>query len=646
MNANEIVASGVSATPNDLRSRSAPGRSNRRRRRIAAGRALALLTGAGMALVATPTIAVAQVAPPQTGAEWVRPAGTLQGTRFSGLEQINTTNVGRLKEEFDFDTDVVAGHEGAPLVVNNTMYVVSPFPNFLFALDLKDKGKLKWKFNPRADPFAEGKACCDIVNRGAVFATHPSRPNGLIIYNVLDTTVVAVDAKTGKEVWRNKLGNVRIGETMTMAPLVIGDRVFVGNSGGEMGVRGFIASLRVSDGQDVRKAFSTGPDADVRIGPDFRAFYPKDQGENLGVRTWPGDLWQLGGSTVWAWLTYDPDLNLLFHGTANPGVWNHEVRPGDNKWSATVFARRPDTLDAVWAYQITPHDAHDYDGVNENIVVDLPVNGVMRKLIVRFDRNGFAYTQDRTTGEVLLAPKFNADVNWASAIDLTTGAPVVNEAKTPKTGVVVPDICPAAAGGKDQQPAAFSPKTGLFYVPANNMCMDFEALHVNYIEGTPFIGASPTFKAGTNGQRGEFFAWNAATGQKAWSNFERFPVWSGVLATAGDVVFYGTFDRFFRAVDARNGYLLFEKEMPSGVIGHPMTFLGPDGKQRVAVYSGAGGWAGAIVPHEFAPDDPFAAAGFVGAMFDLPQFTPPGGTLHVFKIDGSSGSGSSGQPRK
>ena len=468
-----------------------------------------------------------------------------------------------------------------------------------------------------------------------------------MIYTVLDTTVVAVDAKTGQEVWRNKLGNVRIGETMTMAPLVVGDRVFVGNSGGEMGVRGFIASLRVSDGQGLVKAFNTGPDADVKIGPSFQARYPKDRGKDLGVTTWPGDLWQLGGATVWAWLTYDPDLKLLFHGTANPGVWNHEVRPGDNKWSATVFARRPDTLEAVWAYQITPHDAHDYDGVNENIVVDLPVNGVARKLIVRFDRNGFAYTQDRTTGEVLLAPKFNEDVNWASAINLTTGEPVVNEAKTPKTGVVVPDICPAAAGGKDQQPAAFSPKTGLFYVPANNMCMDFEALHVNYIEGTPFIGASPLFKAGTNGQRGEFFAYNAATGRKVWSNFERFPVWSGVLATAGDVVFYGTFDRFFRAVDARTGALLFEKEMPSGVIGHPMTFLGPDGRQRVAIYSGAGGWAGAIVPHKLAVDDPYAAAGFVGAMFDLPQFTPPGGTVHVFALDGgSSESGSPGQPRK
>jgi lanthanide-dependent methanol dehydrogenase len=562
------------------------------------------------------------------GAEWTTPAGTVEGTRFSSLAQIDTANVGKLVEEFSFRTGVIAGHEGAPLVVGSTMYVVSPFPNKLFALDLKNRGKLLWTFDPRADPFAQDKACCDIVNRGAVHA------NGKIIYNVLDNTTVAVDAKTGREVWRTKLGDPATGQTMTMAPLVVGSKVLVGNSGGELGIRGFIAALDVTSGRELWRAFSTGPDIDVKIGAGFNPFYAKDRGTNLGATTWPSeDMWRKGGSTVWGFISYDPQLNLIYHGTANPGVWNPDLRPGDNKWSATVFARDPDTGLAAWAYQITPHDAWDFDGVNENIVVNLPFGGTTRQLLVRFDRNGFAYTMDRATGEVLVAKKF-VFVNWAESINLSTGAPVENPAKRPHEGVNVRDICPAAVGGKDQQPAAFSPRTNLFYVPTNNLCMDYEALKVNFIEGTPFVGASVRMKAGPDGlgHRGEFMAWDAVTGRKVWGIPERFPVWSGVLATAGDVVFYGTLDRRFKAVDARTGQVLLDRQLESGIVGHPMTFLGPDGKQRVAVYSGPGGVAGAIVPARLSPDDPFAGLGIVGAMFDLPRFTPPGGAVHVFKL--------------
>ena len=558
--------------------------------------------------------------------EWRMPAGDVQGTRFSQLAEINTSNVSRLVQEFQFRTGVEAGHEGAPLVVGTTMYVVSPFPNKLFALDLARQGSLRWVFDPRADRHAQDKACCDIVNRGAVFA------NGKVIYNVLDNTTVAVDASTGRAVWRTKLGDPATGQTMTMAPLVVGNKVFVGNSGGEMGVRGFIAALDVNTGREVWRAWSTGPDADVRIGPRFHPFYAKDQGTNLGATTWPGTLWQRGGSTVWGWITYDPALNLLFHGTANPGVWNPDMRPGDNKWSASVFARDPNTGEAIWVYQITPHDAWDYDGVNENIVVDLPVNGVAKQLLVRFDRNGFLYTADRATGQILVARKFVDSTNWAEAINLATGLPQENAAKRTREGVVVTDICPAAPGGKDQQPAAFSPRTNLFYVPTNNLCMDYEGLKALYFQGSPFVGASVTMRAGPGGNRGELMAWDAVAGVKRWGIKEFFPVWSGVLATAGDIVFYGTLDRSFKAVDARTGAVLFQTKLESGIVGHPMTFTGADGKQRVAVYSGPGGWAGAIVPGNLAPDDPYAALGAVGALSDLPAFTRPGGAVHVFKI--------------
>ncbi|MFL5392248.1 MAG: PQQ-binding-like beta-propeller repeat protein, partial [Myxococcales bacterium] len=339
------------------------------------------------------------------GAEWRTPAGTVQGTRFSALSQINTANVRQLEEDFKFEPDdkIPAGHEGQPLMVNGILYVVTPFPNFLYAIDATNGDEI-FRFDPHADPFAEDKACCDIVNRGAAF--HPADPSvpgsvDKVIYNVLDTTTVAVNARTGRELWRHKNGDVRIGESMTMAPLVIRNRVFVGNSGAELGVRGFIAALDANDGHEVWRAWSTGPDTDVKIVPGVtRPPYPKDEGVTLGVVTWPppGDF-LLGGGTVWAWVTYDPDLNLLFHGTANPGVWNPDMRPGDNKWSTTMFARDPETGIARYMYQMTPHDGWDYDGVNELISFDYQENGKTVQAAATADRNGFFYVLNRKDGK-------------------------------------------------------------------------------------------------------------------------------------------------------------------------------------------------------------------------------------------------------
>jgi lanthanide-dependent methanol dehydrogenase len=584
--------------------------------------AATLLTFSAIALPITDNVAHAQSG---AGAEWTTPAGTVQGTRFSTLSEINAANVGTLTEEFSFVTGVKAGHEGAPLVIGTTMYIVGPFPNRLFALDLANGGRLKWTFNPNANPFARDKACCDIVNRGAVFV------NGKIIYNVLDNTTVAVNAATGRLVWRHSNGNPATGQSMTMAPLVVGDKVFVGNSGGEFGVRGFIAALNVETGAEVWRAWSTGPDADVRIGPRFAPFYAKDRGADLGTATWPGTLWRQGGGTVWGYISYDPALNLLYHGTSNPGVWNADMRPGDNKWSTSVFARDPNTGEAVWAYQVTPHDSWDFDGINESILVDLPVGGAIRKLLVRFDRNGFAYTMDRATGQVLVANAF-APVNWATGIDLATGLPIENPDKRTHEGVNVLDICPAAPGGKDHQPAAFSPVTNLFYVPTNNLCMDYEGLKALYFQGAPFVGAMVEMHAGPGGNRGEFMAWDAVAGKKVWGIKERFPVWSGVLATAGNVVFYGTLDRQFKAVDARTGAVLFQTQLESGIIGSPIAFVGADGKERIAIYSGPGGWAGGLVPGKLSLDDPTAALGAVGALADLAQATPAGGSVHVFRL--------------
>src|SRR5205823_964600 len=231
-----------------------------------------------------------------------------------------------------------------------------------------------------------------------------------------------------------------------------------------------------------------------------KPFYPQDRAANLGVSSWPGESWKIGGGAVWGWLSYDPELNLVYHGTSNPGPWNVAKRPGDNKWTASILARDADTGELVWAFQVTPHDLWDYDAVNGHILVGMPVKGQPRKALVHFDRNGFAYTLDRTTGEVLLAQPF-VPMNWAKYINLQTGRPQIDTSKATKQGKLVKNICPSLEGGKNQQPAAFSPQTGLFYVPTNNLCMDFESRPVSYIAGTPYIGGNPITYTGPDGKQ-------------------------------------------------------------------------------------------------------------------------------------------------
>ncbi|HEX8830722.1 MAG TPA: methanol/ethanol family PQQ-dependent dehydrogenase [Longimicrobium sp.] len=576
------------------------------------------------ALAARRALGLAPAAYVEDG-QWTIPAKDYQSTRFSGLAQITAANVASLRPAWTFSTGIRRGHEAAPLVVGSTMYIVTPFPNQLFALDLERGGELKWTYAPPLQRSAAGVACCDVVYRGAAYA------DGRVFFNTLDNQTVAVDARTGKEAWRTRLGDINRGETMTMAPLVVKGKVLVGNSGGEMGVRGWLTALEAESGKVAWRAYSTGPDKDVLIGPNFRPFYAQDRGKDLGMTTWPSTTWTVGGGTVWGWISYDPELDLIYYGTGNPGPWNPEQRPGDNKWTAGIFARDPDTGEARWFYQWSPHDVHDYDGVNENVLLDLPINGQVRKVIVRAERNGYMYVLDRATGQVLSADPF-VHITSSKGVDLKTGMYQPNPETTPRLGTVVRDICPSAPGAKDWQPTAFSPRTGLLYIPHNNLCMDYEALEANYIAGTPYVGANVTMYAGPGGHRGEFTAWDPVRRRAAWKIQERFPVWSGALATAGDVVFYGTMDRWFRAVDAATGRILWQFRTASGIIGQPITFRGPDGKQYVAIFDGVGGWPGAVVSGDLSPEDKTAALGFVGAMGDLPQHTEKGGTLYVFAL--------------
>ena len=558
--------------------------------------------------------------------QWIRPAKDYASLRYSALDQINAGNVNNLRVAFTFSTGVVKGHEAAPLVVDNTMYVVTPYPNILYALDLTKPGApAKWTYKPELLSASQGVACCDVVNRGASYW------DGKIFYNTLDAQTIAVDAKTGKEAWKTRVGDINHGESMTMAPLVVKNKVLVGNSGGEFGVRGWLTALNASDGKLAWRAYSTGPDKDVLIGPNFHPFYATDRGADLGVSSWPADAWKIGGGTVWGWISYDPELDLVYYGTANPGPWNSDQRPGDNKWTCAVFARRPENGEAVWAYQFSPHDLYDYDGVNENVLVDLTIGGRTRKTLLRADRDGYLYVIDRGTGEVLSATPFTY-VTTRTGVDLATGRPQEVAEKKPEIGKVVRDICPAAPGGKDWQPSSFSPRTGLLYIPHNNLCEETEAVEANYIEGTPYVGANVKMYAGPGGNRGEVLAWDPVGARPVWKIAEKFPAWSGTVVTAGDLVFYGTMDGWFKAVNARTGELLWQFKTGSGIIGQPITYRGPDGKQYVAVLSGVGGWAGAIVSGGLDPRDGTGALGFVNAMKDLPEATVPGGMLYVFGL--------------
>ena len=564
--------------------------------------------------------------------EWVIQSGNYANTRYSELNQINASNVGKLAPSWSFSTGVLRGHEGAPIVVGDIMYVHTPFPNIVYALDLNNDGRIIWKYEPKQDPNVVPVMCCDTVNRGLAYA------DGMVFLHQADTTVVALDGKTGKVMWSAVNGDPKRGETNTATVLPVKDKLLVGISGGEFGVQCHLTAYDIKTGKRVWRAYSEGPDDQIMLDPEKTTALGKPVGKDSSLKTWKGDQWKTGGGCTWGWYSYDPELNLVYYGSGNPSTWNPKQRPGDNKWSMTIFARDPDTGMAKWVYQMTPHDQWDYDGINEMPLVDQKIDGKERKLLVHFDRNGFGYTLDRTNGELLVAEKYDPAVNWASKIDMDKSSPtygrplVVSKYSTEDNGEDVNSkgICPAALGTKDQQPAAFSPKTGLFYVPTNHVCMDYEPFRVSYTPGQPYVGATLSMyppEGSTN--MGNFIAWDATKGKIVWSAPEQFSVWSGALATAGDVVFYGTLEGYLKAVDSKTGKLLWKFKTPSGIIGNVMTYE-HKGKQYVAVLSGVGGWAGIGLAAGLT--DPHAGLGAVGGYAALSNYTSLGGTLTVFAL--------------
>ena len=602
------------------------------------------LTGALLASVSLAVPAMANESVTKLTADpnqWAMQSGDYMNQRYSKLDQINKDNVKSLKVAWTFSTGVLRGHEGGPLVIGNMMYVHTPFPNIVYALDLDQEAKIVWKYEPKQDPSVIPVMCCDTVNRGLAYA------DGIIILNQADTNVVALDAKSGKEMWKATNGDPKKGETHTGTTLIVKDKVLVGISGAEFGVRCHVTAYDLKTGKKVWRGYSMGPDSDILVDPDKTMNLGKPVGKDSSLKTWNGDQWKIGGGSSWGWFSYDAEANLFYYGSGNPSTWNPSQRAGpdgkqiDQKYSMTIFARNPDTGMAAWVYQMTPFDEWDYDGINEMILADIDVGGKKTPAVVHFDRNGLGYTLNRKTGELLVAQKYDPAVNWTTGVDMDPKSPkygrpaVVPAMSTFKEGkgqdVNAKGICPAALGSKDQQPAAFSPKTGLFYVPTNHVCMDYEPFKVSYTAGQPYVGATLSMYPAPNshGGMGNFIAWDAGTGKIVWSKPEPFSVWSGALATAGGVVFYGTLEGYFKAVDEKDGKELFKFKTASGIIGNAMTYS-HKGKQYVGILSGVGGWAGiGLAAGLTNPND---GLGAVGGYAGLKNYTNLGGVLTVFSL--------------
>jgi alcohol dehydrogenase (cytochrome c) len=555
--------------------------------------ALIVISALTLAAAASPVAA-------QTGAAWTVYGGDNANTRYSTLNQINASNVGRLKVAWALQLGSLRSQESTPILVGDLLYVTSSHgPKNVFAVDART-GEVKWRYSPEVPAGIEQYACCDVNNRGVAHA------NGKIFVGRLDGHLVALDARTGKELWKSQVIDHTSGSVITSPPMVVKNLVITGFGGGEYGVRGYITAFDQDTGREVWKLYTVpGP------------------GEP-GNDTWKGDSWKFGGGVAWHIGSYDPALNLLYYGTSNPSPWGAAIRGNDssnigpysNLYTASTLAINPDTGKIVWHYQTTPHDAWDYDGVNELVLVDLDIGGQKTPVALKADRNGFFYVLDRRNGKLLSAEKF-IDLNWAKSIDMTTGRPVENADKRPRLGFRAKDICPNLIGGKNWMPMSYSFQTGLVYVPTMNLCMDLEGAQPQYKRGAFYLAVEFELgKSGPGGHLGEVIAWDPVKQQKVWGNKDELLYMGGMLSTAGGLVFHGDLKGWFKALDAKTGRTLWQFQTGSGVSAAPMTYeLG--GKQYVAVVSGR----------------TFAIPAFFGPIGEkMVAASAEGGTLFVFEL--------------
>jgi len=593
------------------------------------GKTAALVAG-GILSVAQPALAnkeLEQLSKQNTN--WVMQTKDYASTHFSDMIDINANNVKNLKVAWSFSTGVLNGHEGGPLVVDGIMYVHTPYPNNVFAIDLDNPDKILWQFKPKQNPAARAVACCDVVNRGLAYAPAGKDYPATIFLNQLDGHIVALNAKTGEVRWKMENSDIAMGSTLTVAPFVAKDKVIVGSSGAELGVRGYATAYNIKDGKQDWRVYATGPDEDIKLSKDFNKANPHYGQFGLGLKTWEGDAWKIGGGTNWGWYAYDSDLEMLYYGSGNPAPWNETMRPGDNKWTMTIWGRDINSGEAKFGYQKTPHDEWDYAGVNYMGLSEQMVDGKKRKLLTHPDRNGIVYTLDRENGDLINAFKIDDTVNWVKKVDLKTGLPVRDPEYSTHMDHQATGICPSAMGYHNQGIESYDPNKQLFFMGVNHICMDWEPFMLPYRAGQFFVGATLNMYPGPKGTLGQVKAMNAVTGKMEWEVQEKFAVWGGTMATAGDLVFYGTLDGYVKARHSKTGEELWKFKLPSGVIGHPITYK-HNNKQYVAIYYGVGGWPGVGLVFDLA--DPTAGLGAVGAFKELAHYTQMGGGVMVFSL--------------
>jgi alcohol dehydrogenase (cytochrome c) len=495
---------------------------------------------------------------------WLTYYGAYDGQRFSALDQINASNVASLRPAWVFQyghiglipSPATYSFEATPIVVDGVMFV-SGSDGYVWAID-SATGEPLWEYH-HSLPF-DIPLCCGNVNRGVAVA------QGKVLFVTANAHLIALDATTGKVVWDRVFADTRAGESATLAPLVIKDKVLVGSSGAEYGVRGHIDGFEIATGR-----------------PLWR-FYPVPKPAEPGGETWSGDAWARGGGTAWITGTYDPDLNLTYWGTGNPAPdFDSEARPGANLYTSSVVALDPDTGALRWHYQFTPHDLWDYDGVNENILIDR--DG--RRLLAHFDKNGYLFVLDRTNGQLVHATRF-APADWGD-IDRTSGRVTVRKVPTEQGE----RICPGPAGAKEWPHAAYSQQTGLLYTPTVELCATYKRFRTEFRESMPYWGGDA--KVDPDTRKGHLKAFDPASGAEVWALESSHPVLSSTLATAGGLVFTGLATGEVAALDARSGRILWQFQTGSGIHGSPMTYS-VGGKQYLAVPSGWGGWIEGYAP--------------------------------------------------
>jgi alcohol dehydrogenase (cytochrome c) len=536
---------------------------------VTAASAAALLATSSLAQVSPARLLAAESEP----GNWLIHHGDYDGQRYSELTQITQENVGDLELKWIWQVRSRDGapekFEATPLYVDGVLYTVSP-PNDVIALD-PSSGRVFWSYT--YTPAPEARVCCGRVNRG--LAIHGNK----LFMGAIDGHLMALDTRNGRVLWDVSIGDPSLGYAITVAPLVIGDKVIVGPAGGEFGIRGFIAAYDVETGAELWK-FNTIPGPGE---PGFESWEDPAQ-----------EAWKLGGGSIWTTGTYDEELNLMYWGVGNPGPdWNGDSRPGDNLYTESVVALNPDTGELAWHYQYTPHDEMDYDATQVQVLADIDWNGQPRKVLMTANRNGVFYVLDRVTGEFLLGKPFVA-VNWMDGFD-ESGRP--NRALSPSEEGTF--IMPNNQGATNWYPPSFSPKTGLFYVPT---WLDTYSIYtkrpVEYVAGQTYVGAYPTMAMPALGVRlqnqrrpeegqGAIQAINPQTGEIVWRHVMTEVTSSGVLSTATNLVFAGARDGYFYALNAATGEELWHLQTGGEVASGPMSFE-LDGKQYIAVNAGAG----------------------------------------------------------